>query len=303
MARRSKKFYEEARAYNSKSAIRLPVLTDHPPDSDEFADVVWTFQKEAKLEADGKLGPTTLTHLRQELLDGGEPRELSRADLVRMVGFTKPFEGQYWSCNLDGEFKGKFGKDHWAYQKAHVGLSFGFIQFTQDGGMLGKLLKKMYAVDAAKFIEIFGPDYQELLTVTNKSGNKRVNGRKARVQPVAGADLWTKPWIRRFQAAGKHPAFQKCQLDLAVDVYMAGALKTCRQYNIRSERGIVIVFDRSVQYGAGGARSKLIAPNRGDDGEHFFLRRLKDKYADRRWGHRVRKLWNNHKLGDGPCKL
>jgi hypothetical protein len=220
-----------------------------------------------------------------------------------MVGYTKPFEGDYWSLNLDFEFKGK-GKlaTHWAAGNTHIGLSFGFIQFTQDGGMLGRLLKKMHEKDPAKFAEIMVHP-EELLEVTNRSGKKRHNGRSARVQPVAGADLWMKPWIARFQKLGRHPAFQKCQLDLAVDNYMAGAIKTCKQYNIKSERGIVIVFDRSVQYGAGGARKKLIKPHRGADGEHFFLKRFKDEFADRRWGHRVRKLWANPNLGDGPCKL
>ena len=76
---------------------------------------------------------------------------------------------------------------------------------------LGQLLILMNDRDAAKFAEIFGPDHAELLTVTNRPGplSRDVpDGRSTRVQPVAGSDLWTEPWLSRFRAAGAHLPFR-----------------------------------------------------------------------------------------------
>src|SRR5262249_6517722 len=76
-------------------------------------------------------------------LDDGEAatataaRPLSVEDKIRIIEHVAPFEsgGDYGAINADGEFEGRFGSNHPAYQRYHVGLSYGLIQFTQDSGM------------------------------------------------------------------------------------------------------------------------------------------------------------------------
>jgi hypothetical protein len=317
---RSDEFYEAAVNYNRKKYLPLPQGYGPNPDPDTkaYADIVATFQEGTGLKVDGKCGPSTLTAMRDELLEGGETQVLAYEDLVHLAEYTQPFEGQYWSCNRDGEYEGLFDRPPDRYHNAsknkpggtprHIGLSFGYIQFTQDGGALGVLLKKMFEADKVLFGQIFGAYSAELLEVTNRKGKKRVNGRSPRVQPINRHDLWHDQWVLKFKQAGREPVFQRCQVELAVDNYMMPALKNCEKLGLKSARAIVIVFDRGVQYGPGGAYSKLLKPTmesmRGrDDGhsEHAFLRTFMHKYEDKRWGHRVEKVWRNPSIGDGPC--
>jgi hypothetical protein len=317
---RTPEFYEAALNYNSKKYLQLPKVYGPNPDPDTraYADIVADFQESDGLTVDGKCGPATLTAMRDEILEGEAPKALTYDDLVHLAEYTKPFEGQYWSLNRDGEYEGLFDRPPEKYHSAsknkpggtpkHVGLSFGYIQFTQDGGALGKLLVKMCIADRALFVRTFGEDWEELIKVTRRPGNKRTNGRSSRVQPVGGFDLWQKPWTDRFKAAGREPVFQRCQVELAVDDYMIPALKNCEKLGLKSARAIVIVFDRGVQYGPGGAYSKLLKPTmesmrgRGDGhSEHAFLREFMYRYEDKRWGHRVEKVWRNPAIWDGPC--
>jgi hypothetical protein len=146
------------------------------------------------------------------------------------------------------------------YQKWHVGLSYGFVQFTQDSGGLGRLLRMMRERDAARFREIFGPDSDALVEVTNRqgpSGSKVPGGRSVRVQPVGGADLWNEPWLASFHTAGAHPPFQAAQNELAVRMYLDPMLPFAAGFGLESERALAIVVDRSIQMGAGGARRWL----------------------------------------------
>jgi hypothetical protein len=92
------------------------------------------------------------------------------------------------SLNADQEFVGrKDGKKgiETSYSRiVHIGLSYGVIQFTQDGGALGGVLKKCDEKNHAKFVETFGDNYQELLTLT--SSGIDVPG----VNYVSGLDHW-----------------------------------------------------------------------------------------------------------------
>lgn len=315
-------FYEAAIYFNRKNAVELPDFTPHPVDSRGFVDVVATFQKAHELTVDGKCGAMTATLFRQELMDGGEVRTLTRDDLIGVALEISKFEGKFDAMNRDGEFRGLFDRPpkswHWASKNnpdnehgIHVGLSYGFIQFTQDSGQLGKLLKMMSAANSSKFKQVFGPKSEELLEVTNRPGKARTFSdfgedglRSPRVQPVGGEDLWDSAhWTASFKEAATVPEFHRAQLELAVEDYVKPALKLCEDFDLRSERAVAFAFDRCVQYGASGARKKLfgLTPRQAGEGEHAYLLRFMRKYEDKRWGHRLETLWRLPVFWDGPC--
>lgn len=156
------------------------------------------------------------------------------ADLIRdwiptLLRKTSEHEGKYWSVqrNLDGQ-----------------GVSYGILQWTQRGGGLGKLLAAMNRADPATFAAIFGADAQALLqaTVAKSMGS------------VGGAVLWAAPWLARFDKAGRHPRFQRVQEHVASTTeYMTRAVEIARLLGVRTERAMVMFYNRTVHQGAAGA--------------------------------------------------
>jgi hypothetical protein len=188
-----------------------------------------------------------------------EVRQITVDDKMRIIDHIAPFEsgGDYGAINADGEFEGRFGTDHPAYQRYHVGLSYGVIQFTQDSGTLGELLDMMRARDAAQFAQIFGPDSDRLVEVTTSGGpasSQSPVGRSARVQPVGGADLWQEPWVSRFRAAGRVEAFNAAQRELAARAYLDPISRFAGWMGLDTERALTILVDRAIQMGVGGAK-------------------------------------------------
>lgn len=127
-----------------------------------------------------------------------------------------------------------------------VGLSYGIAQWAQQAGMLGALLKKMYAADPATFQRLFGMPWQELLNVTNATDPK------ARMAPVGGVVLWQEPWVSRFKRAAEHPPFVEAQWQMAEEgPHMRGAEKIARILNTKTPRALVLFFDRTNHQGVG----------------------------------------------------
>jgi hypothetical protein len=193
-----------------------------------------------------------------------EARPLTVDVKMRMIDRVAQFEssGDFAAVNRDGEFEGRFGADHPAYHRYHVGLSYGFIQFTQDSGKLGKLLKMMQDRDPDEFARVFGPDSGQLIAVTTASGPpsaKSPGGRSVRVQPVAGADLWQEPWLSRFRTAAVNPRFQAAQRELAARAYLDPMLPFAKWLGLDTERALTMVADRSIQMGLGGSRRWIIS--------------------------------------------
>jgi hypothetical protein len=183
---------------------------------------------------------------------------------VRIIEhITKDESGKalYKAVNRDGEFEGKFGQDHPAYQKFHIGLSYGIIQFTQDSGELGSLLKLMKQKDEKTFVDTFGPHQQELINTTTAKGpssKETPGGRSARVQKVGGHDLWDDEWVRRFQQASDHVPFRAAQIELAAKDFLDPMLPFAKSLGLTTDRALTIVVDRAVQMGAGRARRIII---------------------------------------------
>jgi hypothetical protein len=195
---------------------------------------------------------------------GAAARPLTVDDKMRVIDRIAQFEsgGDFSAVNADGEFEGLFGVDHPAYHRYHVGLSYGFVQFTQDSGKLGQLLKMMQDRDLDEFARAFGSDSDQLIAVTTASGPpsaKSPGGRSARVQPVAGADLWQEPWLSRFRTAGANPRFQAAQRELAARAYLDPMLRFAGWLGLSTERALTMVADRSIQMGLGGARRWIIS--------------------------------------------
>lgn len=106
----------------------------------------------------------------------------------------------FGSINADTEFTGrKFGKRgiETSYSRiVHIGLSYGVIQYTQDSGSLGQLLKKMRDKNSSRFVQIFGAGNKSIsdslitLTTTGRPDLEKVSS-----VPLSGQTHWNK--IRR----------------------------------------------------------------------------------------------------------
>jgi hypothetical protein len=142
---------------------------------------------------------------------------------------TSEHEGNFWSvqANLDGN-----------------GVSYGILQWTQKSGSLGRLLRAMAAADPIAFGRFFGASWAKLLEVTGRSS----------LEAVDGVSLWAEPWVSRFNAAGRWPAFQQVQSRVAAESeYMAGAVEIARLLGVSTERAMVLYYNRTVHQGASGA--------------------------------------------------
>lgn len=286
--------YNKALAYN----LRQPLLA-HYLGKDATPTDVANKQAELGITADGMFGPGTLAAVRMDVMLSSNV--MDKPDFSKVAAFVSKFEGNYWSMNLDGEFRGLFDrgdKKHWASGKYHIGLSFGYIQFTQDGGALGELLSLMRKRNPKKFADIFGQHSDELVRITNLPKGETVDGRSRRVQKIGGADLWESPWKERFSKAGRDSEFQECQRDLAISNYMIPALATCRELGIRSERGLAFAFDRSVHFGTTGAKNSFKMHFIKDPNEFRVLQAYVNKFKDQRWAHRIAKIMESTELSD-----
>jgi len=324
--------YNKDKRYSIDCWKQIQTEIGASPDGDpgkKTAAAVAKFQDIFDLSVDGKVGPGTLSTLGvspafripssfSPVFPEAKQVEMSDALADRLVEITAEFEskGNYGACNKDGEYEGKFDRGEKLHRASkhgktpvHIGLSWGYIQFTQDGGTLGKVLKKAYNKDKDQFFAVFGKDSDELIkvvTATGKSGLRSGKLRGPRVKKVAGADLWKEPWLARFRAAGKMELFKWAQRQAAIDGYFMPAFEHALSVNLNSERGIVMLFDRAVQLGKGGMRKLLTRAHVGsadpfDDPVLEIYQQLEklEAYTRKyRWHHRMEKLLEVSALRD-----
>lgn len=92
-----------------------------------------------------------------------------RRMIVAAVGLCEIDNHVFGSRNLDFEFVGrKFGQKgiETSYSRiVHIGLSYGYIQYTQDSGSLGKVLKRMQEKSQKEFEGHF-PNFEQLIQMT-----------------------------------------------------------------------------------------------------------------------------------------
>jgi hypothetical protein len=185
----------------------------------------------------------------------------AKLDILDHVAHFESSSDGYAAINADGEFLGRFGQNHPAYNRYHIGLSYGRYQFTQDSGSLGHLLNRMRNRDVDGFNRIFGSSADTLIRLTNAPGPESANtadGRSARCQPLDGADLWEEPWLARFRQAAAVDAFQAAQNETAAAEYIEPMLQFAGWLGLNTDRALAIAIDRAVQMGTGGARHWII---------------------------------------------
>lgn len=239
------------------------------PSMESLVHDVKRFQKQEGLDADGILGPATWERI-QTLNMTPKERAIKKV-IDRCIIFESG--GRYDALNLDGEFRGLF-KNHDAEGKVHIGLSAGLIQFTQDGGSLGKLLALMAKTDEALFKTIVGDSWLELLSVTGATGSSGLQRFRAmtpaqlkdpsnfpirgpRVKPVqigdVRRDLWEPEWQKVMKALLNHPTFKPCQWTLALELYLDPIKGFLQANKLTSEVSVACAFNLSVHRGASGA--------------------------------------------------
>lgn len=237
-----------------------------------FINKVKIFQKANGLIPDGILGPSTYKVVLSKLgLDEGPINKIVALTIAKESG------GDYSAMNRNGEYRGLFdrtwerrhGSKHPASGKIMIGLSFGIIQFTQDGGSLGDLIKALLAKNPEKFKRIVGPTWQELLNVLTTPGPSglstgRLRGprvKKVKVKIGDGEleyrDIWEEPWVTIFRRIGQDSEFQEVQNDLSVKLYLKPISKFLEEHGLVSEMSAAIGFDLAVHRGVGGARTYI----------------------------------------------
>ncbi|MFM7203304.1 MAG: chitosanase [Myxococcota bacterium] len=127
-----------------------------------------------------------------------------------------------------------------------AGLSVGIFQWPQSQGGLYEVLSAYHRADPVQFAAIFGPRGQALLAHT----------RTKSLGPLDGALLWEEPWRSRFAQAGRHPAFQAAQLDLAErGPFIRMAARIARELGVLTERALAVALDVAVTQGSERALS------------------------------------------------
>jgi Glycosyl hydrolase family 46 len=170
----------------------------------------------------------------------------------RLVQQIAPFESGaegYSAIDADGEFN---DATHSAYQRAHVGLSWGLVQFNQRGGGLGRVLVACERRAPVLFRETFGKERDRLLQVTTAATEEE------RLQPVGGTPLWHEPWVARFRHAGRVPQFQAAQNEVAIEAYLDPNLSFAAALGLDSDRALAMLYDRFVHMGNAAARRFVI---------------------------------------------
>ncbi len=182
--------------------------------------------------------------------------------IIERVGAHRQPAVRYDALSLDGAFRGRFGKEHPYYQRAHDGLSYGIAQFNQDSGQLGTLLSTMQQRDSARFEQIFGPSASQLVQMTMAAGPNSLqspSGRSVRVQALDGKDLWEEPWTTRFREAAQVTAFQSAQNQVAAALFLDPMIDLARWFGINSERGLALLYDRAISQQPDSATAFLTA--------------------------------------------
>jgi len=184
---------------------------------------------------------------------GGDPYAAAVAALtipeklriIQIVARAESGNDGYGAISADREFN---DPQHPFYQKRHIGLSWGLIQFTQASGALGRVLAACNRRDPARFQVIFGDDAAELLDVTSAETEDE------RIAPVGGTPLWQEPWLGRFREASKVPAFQYAQNEIAVETYFDPNLSFAAWLGFDTDRALGMLYDRAIHMGTYGGR-------------------------------------------------
>jgi hypothetical protein len=178
--------------------------------------------------------------------------------ILRVVAQAESGADGYAAINPDHEYN---DPHHPAYHRYHIGLSWGFIQFTQRSGSLGRVLQAVRrreealgaALPAEQRMEaLFGPHWRTLLEVTSAQDPE------ARVAEVGGKPLWDPEWTARFRAAGRVPHVTYAQNEIAITDYVDPALRFAHWLGFDDARALAMLWDRCIHMGIGGGTSWIM---------------------------------------------
>lgn len=167
-----------------------PPTTPHSQTSNKLADVKQRLKEQLGKE------PHVIT------FKGVKLTENEKRQIMAAVAVCEMNKDGFGTINPDREFGGKGGFKDLKYKHiVHIGLSYGLIQFTQDGGALGKVLTEMRSKNPREFTRIFGGGNadiaQSLITLCTTGRPDLANNQDI---PLSGLSHWGK--IKN-QAKGK----------------------------------------------------------------------------------------------------
>ncbi len=233
-----------ARAHDAPVAEGPPAPT---PTSARFPDYSDGFPPEPDLPDEVASGMAA-----GDLMETGAPLDAGqRLGIIHHVAALESGDAAYSAINADTEYENP--RLPGFYRRRHVGLSWGFIQFAQAFGGLGKALTACRRRDEVAFALTFGPGWSDLLTVTCATTEQD------RIRPVvppgsnAPAHLWEPPWTSVFRAAGQLRPFQEAQREVADVEYYAPYVPLLGWLDLSSVRAQAMFFDRSIHMGPGAA--------------------------------------------------
>ncbi len=167
------------------------------------------------------------------------PRELAIDDRLRIIASI----GRHVSGD-DGYRATRFSPE--------MGLVHGIVGFDQASGNLGRLLVMMRRRDPNTFSSTFGASSDALVQVTTSQD------REARLGPVDGVSLGDERWQRTFRDAGRHPAFQAAQNELASNLFIDPMLPLAGWLGLNTERALAILADRAADQGVAAAQQWVV---------------------------------------------
>jgi len=198
---------------------------------------VKSFQRAEEIQVDGIFGPQTWDHL----FDGEEvppPAIVDESLDHRTLALTGSFEtgAPFPGCfaALTGDFDGQ-------------GLSFGCLQWNFGQGSLQPLLKRMGQRHSDVMEDVFGDHYRELQAVLDSSLDEQLEWARSIQDP--NRNEVREPWRGLFKTLGRREAFQDLQTEASDRLYDA-AVDLSREFDVRSERAVALMFDIKVQNGS-----------------------------------------------------
>jgi hypothetical protein len=215
-----------------------------------------SYQEEEAPEHELPVGPASLP------LDVLPLTVAEKVRILRVVGRADSGAEGYGAVNADTEYN---DPKHSAYRLTHIGLSWGFVMFTQRSGALGRVLSKALEREQAagtrpesalpegqRLAALFGPEWRELI---RRCDPEHTPDPDLRVESVAGKVLWEEPWLGRFRAAGRAPHVQAAQNEVAVVDYFDRMLPMAGWLGLTTARGLALLVDRAVHMGVGSAEA------------------------------------------------